>query len=179
MPSGSDKHIRLATSRVTLRRLTDADAENLFELDSDPEVIRYVHQPAPATVADVRSGSLARFRACEKTCPRLGFWAAIDNLTGEFMGWFHLRPWQGRVDELELGYRLKRSCWGRGLATEVSSALLTKAFDELGATRVMALTLAANRASIRVMEKLGMSRVASFTESGEPAVVYAVSKPTA
>ena len=73
------------------------------------------------------------------------------------MGWFCLRPERdGPLDEAELGYRLRQAAWGRGLATEVSAALLAKAFTDLDVRMVWGETMALNRASQKVMEKVGM-----------------------
>jgi RimJ/RimL family protein N-acetyltransferase len=92
-----------------------------------------------------------------------GFWAAVDPLSGDFLGWFHLRPGRDSPpDEPELGYRLRRAVWGRGLATEGSRALIDAAFTEHGARRVYATTMVVNAASRRVMEKVGMRLVRSF-----------------
>ena len=63
---------------------------------------------------------------------------------------------------MELGYRLKASAWGRGYATEGARALVRKGFDELGVRRVWAETMAVNRASRRVMEKVGLRYVRTF-----------------
>ena len=98
--------------------------------------------------------------------PSFGFWAAIEKSTGEFVGWFHLRPpKRGRPDEAELGYRLRRSAWGKGYATEGSRALIRKAFTELDVKRVVAFTMAVNLASRRVMEKAGLVHVRTFNET--------------
>ena len=96
-----------------------------------------------------------------------------------FVGWFHLRPPKQdgplRPDDLELGYRLHRECWGLGLATEGGRKLLQYAFDQVNAPRVTAATLAANAAAIRVMEKLGLTleRHLLYKEQ-TPAVVYEI-----
>lgn len=89
-------------------------------------------------------------------------WAAVEKSTRAFIGWFHLRPRSAHEDEPELGYRLRRSAWGRGYATEGSRALIEKAFTDLGAARVFAETMAVNTASRRVMEKAGLSYVRLF-----------------
>ena len=67
-----------------------------------------------------------------------------------------------RSDEPELGYRLRRSAWGKGYATEGSRALIRKGFTELGVRRVVAETMAVNTASRRVMEKAGLTLVRTF-----------------
>jgi len=92
-----------------------------------------------------------------------GRWAAIERSTGAFLGWFELRPAEGaRPDDVELGYRLRKSAWGKGYATEGSRALIDKDFAELGVQRVWAQTMAVNAASRRVMEKSGLKLVRAF-----------------
>ena len=94
---------------------------------------------------------------------RFGFWAAIERASGEFLGWFHFRPERGGApDQAELGYRLRRSAWGKGYATEGSRALIEKGFLELGVERVFATTMVVNVASRRVMEKSGLRYVRMF-----------------
>ncbi len=73
-----------------------------------------------------------------------------------FCGWFHLRPSVFDASMLELGYRLRRDAWGRGLATEGSRALLAHAFEELDQRAVDACTVTENLGSIAVMMKCGM-----------------------
>ncbi len=85
-----------------------------------------------------------------------GFWAAVEKSSGEFLGWFHLRPAPGHPnDEPELGYRLRARAWGRGYATEGARALLGEAFGPLGLDRVVAVARAENTASLNVLRKLG------------------------
>jgi RimJ/RimL family protein N-acetyltransferase len=92
-----------------------------------------------------------------------GFWAAIEKLTGQFLGWLHFRPREGASpDEAELGYRLRKSAWGKGYATEGSRALIRKGFTEFGVQRVVAEAMAVNLASRRVMEKAGLRLVRTF-----------------
>ena len=92
-----------------------------------------------------------------------GFWAAVEKSSGRFVGWFHFRPAaDASPDEVELGYRLRRSAWGKGYATEGSRALIDKGFAELGVRRVVASTMVVNVASRRVMEKAGLRFVRTF-----------------
>jgi len=80
--------------------------------------------------------------------------------SGEFLGWFHFRPPLGhKPDDVELGYRLRKSAWGKGYATEGSRALIAKGFADQGARRVFAFTMVVNAASRRVMEKVGLKFV--------------------
>ena len=90
----------------------------------------------------------------------------LEKASGEFLGWFHFRPPEGAGPNVaELGYRLRRSAWGKGYATEGSRALIRKGFAELGVRRVVASTMAVSVASRRVMEKSGPRFVRTFHQS--------------
>jgi RimJ/RimL family protein N-acetyltransferase len=153
----------LETDRLLLRRFTEADVDNLVELDSDPEVMRFINGGRPTSREEVRNDILPAFLAYYQRFAGYGFWAAVEKSTGEFLGWFHFRPPpDADVDDVELGYRLRRSAWGKGYATEGSRALIRKGFTELGVQRVFAETMAVNLASRRVMEKAGLRLVRTF-----------------
>lgn len=152
------------TDRLILRRFTTADVDNLVELDSDPDVMHFINGGRATPREEVAETVLPHWLRYYETYPAYGFWATVEKATGEFIGWFHLRPApdDGGPDEPELGYRLKRSAWGEGFATEGSRALIHKAFDELGASRVFAETMAVNARSRRVMEKAGLRFARAF-----------------
>jgi RimJ/RimL family protein N-acetyltransferase len=154
----------LETERMVLRRFTPADADNLVELDSDPEVMHFITGGRPTSREEIENEILPAFLGYYERSAGYGFWAAIEKSTGRFLGWFHLRPPPdgGHPEEPELGYRLGRSAWGRGYATEGARALIRKAFTELCARRVYAETMAVHTASRRVMEKAGMRFVRAF-----------------
>jgi RimJ/RimL family protein N-acetyltransferase len=155
--------VYLQTQRLLLRRFTAHDAERLVELDSDPEVMHFVTGGVPSSPDEIRDEVLPAFLAYYERTDGYGFWAAEDRASGAFLGWFHLRPSAGdAADEPELGYRLRRSAWGRGLATEGSRALVAKAFAELGARRVHAETMTVHHASRAVMERAGLRYVRTF-----------------
>jgi RimJ/RimL family protein N-acetyltransferase len=162
----------LETDRLVLRRFTAADVDNLVDLDGDPEVMRFLTGGRPTPRDVIRDDILPAFLQYYDRFAGYGFWAAIEKSTGEFLGWFHFRPHDGAsLDEPELGYRLRRSAWGKGYATEGSRALIRKGFTELGVRRVVASTMAVNVASRRVMEKAGMKLVRTYHESWPDAVV--------
>ncbi len=146
----------LQTERLTLRRFTPDDADLLVELDSDPAVMRYLSGGEATPPELIRERDLPSILSVyERTDGRFGCFAAYD--ADGFVGWFMLRPLrQAPQDEAELGYRLRRAAWGRGLATEGSKALLCKAFTELDVRLVYGETMAANTGSQAVMEKVGM-----------------------
>ena len=92
-----------------------------------------------------------------------GFWAVEERSSNEFIGWFHLRPRpDSPVKDPELGYRLRRSAWGKGYGTEGSRALVDSAFRDHGAPRVYAETMVVNAASQAVMRKAGLRHIRTF-----------------
>lgn len=156
-------HVFLTTDRLMLRRFSGSDLDELVELDSDPDVMRYISGGKPTRREAVERDILPAFLGYYSRFPGYGFWAAVEKASDCFIGWFHFRPRNGdSVDEPELGYRLRRSAWGRGYATEGSRALIRKGFIELGVRRAYAETMAINVASRRVMEKCGMRHVRTF-----------------
>ncbi len=154
--------VYLTTERLTLRWFTPDDLDLVIELDSDPQVKRYIDGGLPvdhAEVADHLEWWLTHY-------PReagYGFWAALAKPDDAFIGWFHFRPGDGAGPlEPELGYRLRRDSWGKGYGTEASAALIDHGFRELGIERAYAQTMAINIGSRRVMEKAGMRLVREF-----------------
>jgi RimJ/RimL family protein N-acetyltransferase len=163
--------IFLETNRLTLRRFTEADEGNLVELDSDPEVMRFLNGGKATPREEIRGRLPVLFGYYERF-EGFGFWAAQEKATERFLGWFHFRPRMNepRDGEIELGYRLRRSAWGKGYATEGSRALIHKGFTELGVERVVAETMTVNLGSRRVMEKAGLTLVRTFHRDGLDAI---------
>jgi len=179
--------ILLETRRLRLRRFMPGDLDRLVELDSDPEVMRYITYGTPTPRAVYEEVILPRWFAIYERTPDLGYWAAEERDGGEFLGWFHLRPDRFDAGEQELGYRLARPAWGRGLATEGAMAVIEHGFTRVGAPKVSARTLAGNLRSRRVMEKCGLAFecdfvypedvVAGRSEAERAAVKYSVTHP--
>jgi RimJ/RimL family protein N-acetyltransferase len=156
-------HVFLETERLVLRRFTPNDVGLLVELDSDPEVMHFITGGRPTPRREIEAEVLPAYLAYYERFVGYGFWAAVERSTGDFVGWFHFRPESEECpDEVELGYRLRRSTWGKGYATEGSLALIEKGFVELGVQRVYATTMVVNSASRRVMEKAGLRYVRAF-----------------
>jgi RimJ/RimL family protein N-acetyltransferase len=185
IPGEPEMNVFLQTDRLLLRRFTEKDVDLLVDLDGDAEVMRFINGGRPTSREEIETEYLPDFLWYYDNFAGYGFWAAIEKASGEFLGWFHFRPEEGASpDEPELGYRLRRSAWGKGFATEGSLALIRKGFTELGVRRVVASTMTVNVASRRVMEKAGLRFVKTFhqdwpdviegSEKGD--VEYAVTK---
>ncbi len=153
----------LRTARMHLCRIGPQHVDDLVALDSDPEVMRYISGGRPSTRQDYDE-YLPRMMAHDDQ--PYGFLAAYEE--GRFIGWFHLRPSVADESILELGYRLQRRAWGRGLATEGGRALLRHAFEVLDQPAVDACADPDNAASIRVMIKCGMHRAGTFVHPRVP-----------
>jgi len=178
-------HVFLETDRLVLRRFTTGDVDNLVGLDADPDVMRFVSGGIPTSREEIENEFLPAFLGYYQRYQAFGFWAAIEKSTGDFLGWFHFRPRPGSAPgQVELGYRMRKSAWGKGYATEGSRALIRKGFTESGVQRVTAEAMAANIASRRVMDKAGLTLVRTFSQplpgaaGGPPveAVEYALNK---
>jgi RimJ/RimL family protein N-acetyltransferase len=158
-----EMQVFLETERLLLRRFTEDDVDNLCELDGDPAVMRFINGGAPTPREVIQNETLPRFLSYYERFAGFGFWAAIEKSSGEFLGWFHFRSPEGSPpDEIELGYRLRTSAWGKGYATEGSRALIRKGFIEQGVRRVVASTYQDNIGSQRVMQKSGLTLVRTF-----------------
>ncbi len=156
----ADRRPVLATERLRLEPLTEAHLELLVELDSDPEVLRFIWGRALSREESLHHG--ARRIDPEGEARGIGAWAGLED--GAFAGWWTLQRDPDDDTTAELGYRLRRAAWGRGLATEGSAALLDHAFVTLALPVVWAGTMAVNAGSRAVMGKLGMRHVSTVIE---------------
>jgi RimJ/RimL family protein N-acetyltransferase len=163
----------IETARMQLRPIVMEDVDLLVALDRDPEVMRFISGGKPSSRAETE-------RIVQRS---LGHrWLGFERDTGEFVGWFGIRP--STTKSRELGYRLRQEMWGKGFATEGSLALIAVAFAQPGVDRVRAETMAVNTASRAVMERCGLRFVRNFhlewddpiegTEHGE--VEYEITK---
>ena len=157
----------METERLTLRRFTMDDVDDLVALDSDPEVMRYLTGGAPTPRDVIERDILPGFLRSYEPHAGFGVWAGIERASGAFQGWASLRLRDGHPGEATLGYRLRRSAWGQGYATEAARALIGAAFRNTDLQRVTATTYQDNRASRRVMEKLGMTLARTFRYTPE------------
>jgi RimJ/RimL family protein N-acetyltransferase len=167
-------HVELTTERMLLRRFTPDDVDELVALDGDPAVMRYLTGGRPTPRALIESRMLPGFMASYAPVAGFGVWAALERATGRFLGWFSLRPAEeGNAREATLGYRLRQDAWGQGFATEGARALIRRAFAELGVARVTASTYEDNRASRRVMERVGMTFARAFRLTADDLAAHA------
>lgn len=145
---------RIETERTLLRPYEEADSIAAFGWFGDPEAMRFEPGGADRSVAETRERLLGYMAHQEAH----GFskWMVLSSCDRLPIGHAGLMVLE-ETGEIELGYRLLRSEWGKGLATEVARAWLDYGREELGLDRIIAFTQPGNQASVRVMERLGMS----------------------
>ncbi len=140
------------TPRLLLREFLPADAEQLFLLNNDPQVLRFTgDRPFPSVEA------AASFLEDYPDYRNHGFgrWGVVEQSSGDFLGWCGLKRHDaGMVD---LGFRFFRRYWGMGYATESGRASLQYGFDEAKLPEIIGRAATHNLTSIRVLEKLGMT----------------------
>ena len=162
------------TPRLVLRRFTLEDAQLLLDLNSDPEVLKYVHEMPLRT--EEQSLKILNEIILPQYKNKLGRWAIHLRDGGSFIGWCGLKriPETGVID---LGYRLKKSDWGNGYAFEAAEHTLTYGFNTLGLDLVIGQAHIENLASLRILEKLGMQFIGGKTVDECPVKVYQLANP--
>ncbi len=151
----NDHNHHIETPRLLLRQWRESDLAHFGELCADPEVMRYF----PATLKRSESNALADRIRSQIATRGWGLWALQHE--GEFIGFTGLS--EARFEApftpaIEVGWRLRRSSWGMGLASETARASLRYARDTLGLSEVVSFTAALNKPSRAVMERIGMAR---------------------
>ena len=152
--TSTSREVLLETERLVLRRVTLADLDEMARINGNPDVMRYIGDGSVWT----RAQSEARIRRVLKIYeifPGLGMWIGEDISTRRFVGAYAL-IYIPKTVEVEVGYRLQKSAWGRGLATEGARALMRYGMFELGLDRVVGLTHPDNEASKQVLMKSGL-----------------------
>ncbi len=160
------------TERLLLKTFTPAHLDDLYRLLSDPDVVKYVGNGKPCSRAETET-ALASFG---KHWKRHGFgrWAIIGKDTQKLIGYGGLRM---LFETPEIVYHLAKEYWRRGLATEMARAVLRYGFEEHDFERIVAIAMPENKASIRVMEKIGMSYEGTANYYNIDVVQYAISRP--
>ena len=156
------------TDRLILREIVPSDEQGIFELDSDPEVQRFVGNK-PITTRQQSREMIAYIREQYKTYG-IGRWAVIRKDTGQFVGWAGLKfireTINGHTHYYDLGYRLIKRYWGRGYASEAAIASLDYGFNQLQLKQIYGMADCRNTASRKVLQKAGLTYVQTFNYEG-------------
>ncbi|WP_407479314.1 GNAT family N-acetyltransferase [Elizabethkingia miricola] len=161
-----------------MRPFEETDAEGLFLLDSNPEVMKYVggvvsteieqsHQMIEFIQNQYKENGVGRLAVIEKSSNILIGWSGLKYLTKEI---------NGMKNVYELGYRFLPKYWGKGYATETAIAALNYAFNEIKTDVVYAMAVTENTGSNRVLQKLGFEELGTFLDDGDLCYWYKLEK---
>lgn len=160
------------TERLRLRPIARADAPLLLELMNDPDFLEHVGDRGLRTVAD------AERYLSEKLLPshrKFGFGMCVAELkeSGEPVGMCGLFQRDG-MEDVDIGYSIRRVYWRRGLAYEAAAALFRHGREVLGLPRIVAIAGPRNTSSIRLLEKLGLrfERMIRMPDSGQETQLF-------
>jgi ribosomal-protein-alanine N-acetyltransferase len=142
------------TDRLIIRPAKIEDSHLLFDLNSDPEVVRYTGDTSFTTLLDAQNVIRDRLIS-DFDKYKMGRFMVFQK-DGTFLGWCGLKYFP-ETNEVDLGYRFSKKHWGKGFATESSKAMLQYGFETLNLKRIIAKAMPANVNSIKVMHKLGMT----------------------
>ncbi|WP_430403636.1 GNAT family N-acetyltransferase [Fluviicola sp.] len=163
----------LETPRLYLREMTPEDAEAAYLLNLDPEVLLYTGDDPFQSVQEAKTflENYASYRTYG-----FGRWGMILKETGEYLGWCGLK-YTPELDEFDIGYRLMKKFWGKGYATEAAEACMKLGFEQFDMKTIVGRVVPANLASVRVLEKIGLTYLENRFTDGTEEVIYVKHKP--
>jgi RimJ/RimL family protein N-acetyltransferase len=162
---------KLLTSRLELRPHRSDDADFMMELNSDPEVTRYVPDgPLADRSKAVEIIESLRAQFIER---RIGRFIVIERASGKRIGWCGLK-WLEETNQIDLGYRFLRSSWGKGIAAEATIACLDYGFKSLNFEKITAQIMPTNIGSIAVAKKIGMKEVGRTVEDEIEFIIFEI-----
>lgn len=164
----------IETERVILREFTPHDAEGIFALNSNADVMKLTGAPLMQSIEQA-SNFLANYT--EYATHGYGSWACVLKETGEFIGAFGLRNIKQK-NMVGMGGLFLPQYWNKGYAVEIGKACIEYGFNVVGINEIIAMCAANHDASITVMEKLGMKYYEELENDGVKIVCYRIKKIT-
>ena len=168
----------LETDRLYLREFIIEDASDFFNLNNDPEVVKYT---GDAPFSDINAAKIFlqnyeyKIPPYTKVPTPIGRWAMIEKSDNSFIGWCGLKYFEPK-DEIDIGYRLHRKFWGKNYATEAANACITFGLQKLETPLIVGRAMKENLASIRVLEKCGMTYWKDYVFHEHPGVYYRIER---
>ena len=173
LPDTIETSIVCQTARLILRKFVESDVEALLGFRGDPEVMRFSID-GPETREDIQTKYLP---SCLRRYLRdgLGQWAVVRKSDGLCVGECGICAQEVDGERaFEISYRIRRDCWGNGLATEAARACCEYGFKKAGLPRLISIIESENAASVRVAEKMGMTLEKKAAFHGIPVLIYRV-----
>jgi len=148
--------------------MVQEDAQLLWELDQDPEVMHFINGGKANSMETIKDVFLPRMQAYTDVNKGWGIWQVSDKASQEYLGWVLVRPMDFFTDkpnfsDLELGWRFFKKTWGKGYATEAAIAIKDAVASQTDIQYVSALAIEENIGSVGVMKKMGMCFIRKYT----------------
>ncbi|MGI4020060.1 MAG: GNAT family N-acetyltransferase [Janthinobacterium lividum] len=165
--------ILIETPRLLLKEMSQADVQNLFDLNRDLEVMRYTGDKSFNNINE----ALNYVENYQHIYQKYGYGrlSLFNKETNEYLGWCGLK-YLDQKNETDLGYRLKKRFWEKGFATEAASACLKDGFSRLQLSQIFATAMKENIPSINIFKKLGLKYLKDQDCGCQPGVIYAITK---
>lgn len=162
----------LETHRLYLREMTPNDAENVYKLNLDWDNIKYTGDKPFSSIDEAKEflENYDHYKAYG-----FGRWAVIGKESNVFIGWCGLK-YTPEIDEYDIGFRLFKKHWNKGIASEAAKACIDYGFNKIGLTRIVGRAMLENVGSIRVLEKIGLVYLEDYNFEGESGVIYEIKK---
>ncbi len=150
------------SQRLTFEMVTYKDAELLFQLDQDKEIMRYINGGIPSSRQEINDIFMPRIKRYTNLDKGWGVWKILLKPSNYFIGFILVRPLHffsenPEFRNIELGWRLARKYWGKGYATEAVQVIKQALIIDSGEVdKLSAIAMEENKASINLMKKLGM-----------------------
>lgn len=168
----------IETERLILRELITDDENNIFALDSDPEVHTYLGKNPITTMEQSRNVIQSILQ--QYIDNKIGRWAVIEKSSGDFIGWSGLKLVKtivnNQINYYDLGYRFIKRYWGKGYATETAKASLTYGFNIMELNEIYGMADCENIASNNVLKKAGLRFTNMFEYEGSPHTCYKITR---
>jgi RimJ/RimL family protein N-acetyltransferase len=168
----------IETNRLIMRKLKEDDDIAMFELDSDPEVHKYLGNNPYTSIDQSRETIASVLR--QYAAHGIGRWAVIEKSTGSFVGWSGLKfltePVNNRCNIYDVGYRLLKKYWGKGYATESALAAIDYGFNNLKLEEIFAAANIENKQSRNTLGKCGLKFIEQFDHNGIACNWYKITK---
>ena len=147
--------------RLQFELMTAKDSELMFRLDQDPEVMQFINGGKLTSKQEILNVYIPRMESYTNPDEGWGIWKVTLRQSKEFIGWILIRPMgffsdSPEFSNLEIGWRFKRSSWGKGYATEAATSIKQVLVNKGALTVLSAVAVEENSASINIMKKLGM-----------------------
>jgi RimJ/RimL family protein N-acetyltransferase len=157
----------IETNRLILRPLELSDADDMFAMDKNPEVHKYLWQTPALHIDEIIK--VIEYVRSQYLKNNIGRFATIVKETGEFIGWTGIKfvddhVENGNTNFYDYGYRLNEKFWNKGYATEASKAWLDYGFNQMKIDKMNAYTHSENGASNHILEKIGMKLMENYTD---------------